>query len=181
MQEIWKDVNGYEGLYQVSNLGNIKSFKLSTKHHKLKEHLLKPLTRPNGYLSVTLYKENGERHAFLIHRLVAEAFISNPNNLPFINHKDECKSNNNVENLEWCDVTYNNLYGTARIRQIETMSIPIKQFTLEKKLIAVYRSTKIACELTGFSYANIQSACRNHSLSQGYFWEYATIEFNSIS
>ena len=98
-QEMWKDIEEYNGEYQVSNLGRVKSFKNN------KEKLLKPFftkTNQEGYLVVNLC-QNNKRKIKLVHRLVAEAFIPNPNNFPFINHKDEDKTNNNVDNLEWCN------------------------------------------------------------------------------
>ena len=95
--EIWRDVIGFENLYLVSNLGNVYSIH-SKKQLKLKDN--------KGYYNVTLFK-NGKRYYKIVHRLVAEAFIPNPNNFKEINHKDENKINNNVDNLEWCDAKYN--------------------------------------------------------------------------
>ena len=94
-KEIWKDIQGYEGIYQVSSYGRVKSFK------KNKVKILKPQMHYKGYKFVTLHK-NGIGEKCKVHRLVAKAFIPNPNNYPVVNHKDENKSNNNVENLEWC-------------------------------------------------------------------------------
>ena len=117
MQEVWKDIVGYENLYQISNLGNVKSVEKYVnsclKHNtkiKRKEKMLKQYNK-SGYLQVALSK-NGIKMFFLVHRLVAQAFIPNPNNLPQINHKDENKQNNNINNLEWCDRKYNCNYGT---------------------------------------------------------------------
>lgn len=109
MQEIWKDIRGYEGYYQVSNFGNVRSVDRVDSHcRNLKGRILK---LSNGtYKSVTLSTNNVcKNHS--VHRLVAEAFIPNPNNLPCINHKDEDKHNNNVNNLEWCTYGYNNDYS----------------------------------------------------------------------
>lgn len=115
IMEIWKDVKGYEGLYQVSNLGRVRSLGFD-KWHKGK--VLKPHIDGKGcYLMVGLHKENRMQH-FNIHRLVACAFIPNPNKYPCVNHKDECKTNNCAENLEWCDYSYNALYGGAQYRNI---------------------------------------------------------------
>src|SRR5574344_1100472 len=105
MKEIWKNVSGYEGIYQISNFGRVRSFKFSNVR------ILKNIVQSAGYLTVDLRK-NGARKSFKIHRLVALAFIENPNNLPSINHKDECKTNNSVNNLEWCTDKYNSNYGT---------------------------------------------------------------------
>lgn len=129
--EVWKDIKGFEGLYQVSNLGNIKHLPYSQPYigrwgnlviRKKKELMLKPapMKRSNGYLGVTLYK-NGKRCTRSVHRLVAEAFVPNPNNLPQVNHKDENKLNNESVNLEWCTSQYNINYGTANHRRSRTM------------------------------------------------------------
>ena len=124
MIELWKDIEGYEGLYQVSNTGKVKRVKhIDTKcrqgYRVFKERMLKPISNERGYLYVKLSKNNKEK-TFKIHRLVAQAFISNPNNYPQVNHKDEVKTNNNITNLEWCDNKYNCNYGTKSQRQIET-------------------------------------------------------------
>lgn len=112
MNEIWKDIPEYEGLYQVSNLGDIKSFNYRG-HGEIK--ILKQSTDKKGYKYVRLFK-NGEGKTYKVHRLVAMLFIPNPNNLPIVNHIDECKSNNMVSNLEWCTLVYNNAYGTRNKR-----------------------------------------------------------------
>ena len=105
MNEIWKDIVGYEGLYQVSNLGNVKRINFFKK-----ERFVIPCSKGSGYLYVSLSKNNKQKN-FYIHRLVATAFIENPDNLPVINHKDENRSNNIVDNLEWCTQKYNCNYG----------------------------------------------------------------------
>ena len=102
MEEIWKDIEGYEGLYQISNLGRVWSVR--------KEIYRKP-TIVSGYYGVSLTKD-GQFDIFTIHRLVAKAFIPNPLNLPQVNHKDENKLNNRVDNLEWCTAKYNSNYGS---------------------------------------------------------------------
>ena len=111
MMEEWKAIPGYEGLYEVSNMGNVRNVRRNT--------LLRLSKDCYGYIQVSLYK-NGRRTGLRVHRLVAEAFIPNPDNLPQVNHKDEDKSNNRVDNLEWCDSKYNLNYGTARIRSRNT-------------------------------------------------------------
>lgn len=116
MEEIWKDIKNFEGYYQVSNLGRVRSldriivYNNGRKHiHKGKILNLKP--KKTGYIDVYLQKQFDSKN-FLLHRLVAEAFIPNPNNYPIINHKDENPSNNCVDNLEWCTYEYNNNYGS---------------------------------------------------------------------
>ena len=111
MKEIWKDIKGYEKLYQVSNLGNVRRIKfINNRTQKDKIKMLKLIKDKKGYLKINLWKNNKSK-MFLVHRIVAETFILNPNNLPQVNHKDENKSNNCVENLEWCSKKYNNNYG----------------------------------------------------------------------
>lgn len=174
MKELWKDIPNYEGLYQVSNLGRVKSFRKSTKYHCKNEYILKPNIASHGYAEVTFYK-NTIRHKFLIHRLVASAFVPNPDNLPQINHKDENRTNNTADNLEWCTAEYNNAYGTARIRSIDTKSIPIEQVTFDGKIIAVYRSTRIAAEILGINKGTLKSAINKHYQFKGYYWQYSSI------
>ena len=109
--EEWKNVIGYEGLYEVSNMGNVRN----VRRNKL---LRLPKTN-NRYIRISLCK-NGIKTGLTVHRLVAEAFLPNPDNLPEVNHKDEDKTNNRVENLEWCNHKYNMNYGTRNIRAKET-------------------------------------------------------------
>lgn len=122
--EEWKDVPGYEGIYQVSNFGNIKSLDRCIKCsngmviHRKGSTIKKQVCR-FGYENVTLRKPK-EKKTFKVHRLVALAFIDNPNNYPEINHKDENKLNNSVENLEWCTREYNLNYGTFTQRRVNS-------------------------------------------------------------
>lgn len=116
MNEIWKDILGYEGKYQVSNLGDVRSLNYN---HTGEIKLLKQGTNKKGYKLVNLSK-NGKGKHYLVHRLVAMTFIPNPDDLPQINHKDENPSNNNVKNLEWCDAKYNINYGTRNERTSES-------------------------------------------------------------
>lgn len=171
MKEIWKDIKGYEGLYQVSNLGRVKSFRESTKYGMQKEYILKPSLINSGYYVVTLYSPDKAKRKFQIHRLVAETFISNDKNLPCVNHKDENKTNNCVDNLEWCTYQYNNNYGTARIRSANTQAKTVKQKTLDGVLIAKYFSVSIASELLGYPNNLLTKWCRE-GIGGGYMWSY---------
>ena len=119
-KEIWKTIEENPN-YMVSNLGRVKSLKrIDSNKHPIKERVLKSCKVDGGYLAVVLC-ENGKRKTFLVHRLVAQAFIPNPNNLPQVNHKDEDKTNNTVENLEYCDQFYNNIYGTRIQRTVDVL------------------------------------------------------------
>lgn len=126
MIEIWRDIKEYEGLYQISNLGRVKSLSRCYWHgnrwYKQKEKFLKLNINTKGYQSVVLYDAEHKSKRVMIHRLVANAFISNPDNLPEVNHRDENKENNQVDNLEWCTSEYNNNYGTKSARLSIKMS-----------------------------------------------------------
>ena len=114
MTEIWKDVPGYEGVYKISNLGRVLSLKWAGKHGAHPDGLIRKQRTDNcGYKYVNLC--NHCKHKRMsVHRLVAMAFIPNPDNLPQVNHKDEVRDNNHVDNLEWCTVVYNQNYGHRR-------------------------------------------------------------------
>lgn len=122
MEEIWKPI-GYEG-YEVSNLGRVKSY----KYNKINGKIMKPYKSTKGYLQIDLQLDGRKRENrvhLAIHRLVAMAFIPNPDNLPQVNHKDEDKTNNCVDNLEWCTNDYNAHYGTHIERVAEKIRMPI--------------------------------------------------------
>jgi hypothetical protein len=126
MKEEWRDVKDYCGYYQVSNFGRVRGVDRITENNRpIKSSLLKPDENNSGHLRVKLMKKSvGKR--FLVHRLVAQAFIPNPKKFPIVNHKDENPSNNKVDNLEWCDVKYNNNYGSYKQRMRVLKSKPIK-------------------------------------------------------
>lgn len=147
------------GLYQISNLGRVKSFRASSKYGAPKEMLLKPSLINSGYCVVTLYSKE-KRRKYQVHRLVATAFIENPNNLPCVNHKDENKLNNCAENLELCTYQYNNNYGAIRIKMSRSKEKPIVQKTLDGHKLATYQSMHIASELLGIEYSKIRSWCK---------------------
>jgi hypothetical protein len=165
MQEIWKDIEGYKGLYQISNLGNVKSFS------KGKEHLLKPCPT-GGYLSIGLW-DGQKKQTVLIHRLVALAFIPNPNGYKEINHKDENKLNNNVDNLEWCTREYNMCYKNARFHQGISHGVAVKQILVDTQ-IATYYSAEFAAKVNNIDVSSILKCCNGkRKTAGGYMWEYA--------
>lgn len=182
MEEIWKDIRDYEG-YQVSNLGNVRS--LDYKHTG-KVQVLKPGKKGNGYLYLRLYKDGKIKDCY-VHRLVAQAFLPNPDNLPQVNHKNENPSNNRVENLEWCSAEYNSNYGTRNQRVSEVkrgtprseetkrkLSIPVAQYSKEGKLIAIYYAGKDASKQTGIRNSSISNCCRGkYKSAGGFIWKYA--------
>ena len=154
MIEIFKDIEGYED-YQISNLGNVKSLRFG------KEKILKPVKDGKKYLCVVLYKQ-GKHKMCKVHRLVAQAFIPNPNNYQQVNHKDEDKTNNQVNNLEWCDCQYNIDYSQSKqVMCLETGKI--------------YPSTMEVHRQLGFSQGYISLACNGkHKTAYGFHWKYVS-------
>lgn len=178
--EIWKDVVGYEGYYQVSNEGNVRSverivpFGNQVRTVPAKDRIKR--TDKKGYLTVTLSKENKIKNA-KVHRLVAEAFIPNTDGLPEVNHKDENKQNNSAENLEWCKHLYNTVYGTKLERQKEKRSIPIVQCDLNGNRLKEYDSAKQAeIDLNGKFTGNISKCLKGKiKTAFGFIWKYKEV------
>ena len=183
--EIWKDVKGYEGFYQVSNLGRVKSlerdiyFPNGTIIRHMEEKILVPALNNNGYSYVNLCK-NGKTKKEYVHRLVAMAFIENPENKPMVNHKDEVKTNNVVDNLEWCSAQENINYGTRTARAAQNH----KDFKLgnnprAKAVFCVELNKKFDCitragKELGVNINCIVSVCRGKTKTAGGFhWRYA--------
>ena len=199
MEEIWKDVKGYEGLYKINNFGIVKN---SNKK------IIKSQKNKSGYITIKLHN-NGKRKKYMVHRLVAEAFVPDKSNFKYydeedklkyvnnldklkINHKDENKQNNNVENLEWCTIKYNNYYGT----RIERVSESIKkvvitnerlkkirethwtkkiiQYDLNGNFIKEWDSIKEASLFIKKHITGIQHCCKGKlKTCGGYIWKYA--------
>ena len=183
--EEWRSVNNYDGLYLVSNMGRIKTighYVLRNNNKTpilVKERILKPMVMNNGYCCVKLTK-NKQAKTYLVHRLVAEAFIPNPNNYPCVNHKSEVKTENFVDNLEWCSVNYNNNYGThnTKVSVSQTnrndVSKPVSQFTLEGLFIKTFPSMREANRQLNIPTPNISRCCKNVTKTAGgYKWSYA--------
>jgi len=191
MEEIWKDIKGYEGYYQVSNLGRVKRLPRGKQwpYRQTHNNIRKPKLC-NGYLVVNLSKDNKVKWIG-VHRLVAMAFIPNPNNYPQINHIDECKTNNVVTNLSWCTQSQNQLHGTARQRQNETrhrndpdrvvwkaaaMKHAKRVVMCDKKTDAVletFVSMTEAAMATGVSICTISNQCNGKIKSRRkHYWRY---------
>lgn len=172
LNEIWKDIKGYEGIYQVSNFGRIRNI-VTGKPIKL-------IRLKNGYFQVNLCV-NGKPKPFYVHRLVAIAFIPNPNNYKYVNHKDENPANNCASNLEWCTHKYNCNYGTRNKRLSENhsgifntnKSKPILQYDLEGKFIKEWPSAKEVERQLGFASTNIAKCLKGkYKQAYGYIWKY---------
>lgn len=177
MQEVWKDIPGYWGLYKVSSLGNVKSLRYGM--------IMTPSGSP--YKTVTLSRY-GVQTTKRVHRLVAEAFVENPHGYKFVNHKDENKANNAASNLEWCTHQQNCRYSYElhpdRIKCLQTeeaarkrilrKSRRVEQRNLETgEVVKVYASAKEAGRQTGFSQGDISSCCRGrYKQAYGYVWNY---------
>ena len=160
--EQWKAIAGYEGLYEVSDLGRVKSF----WHGK--EKILKPGKTHDGYLQVNLYKD-GQRKMQLVHRLVAEAFIQNPQGLETVNHKDEVKTNNTVSNLEWMSMEDNVAYSRPRWAKRSVQMFDNKT----GELLATFPSTNEAERVTGIAHQSISECCNEkRKYAGGYIWKY---------
>lgn len=169
-EEIWKDIEGYEGLYQISNLGNVKSLNYGRTK---KEKILKAQLTVDKYYKVVLCKNRNKKQLY-IHRLVAKSFLENPNKFPLINHKDENPMNNRVENLEWCDNKYNNNYGTCKERNSKKHSKKVNQYDLQGNLIKTWNGLKEAETTLKISRGNICLCCQGLRNNAGnYIWRYA--------
>lgn len=192
MTEVWREVKGFEGLYEVSNCGRVKSLNY---HLTGQTRLLKPCNSAHGYLRVFLSKD-GRMTGKLVHRLVAEAFLENPLNFPEVNHKDEVKTSNFVfigedrkavlakSNLEWCDHKYNINFGTRNERHAKAMkdklvnhqkmSKRVLQYDIEGNLVQEWPSAQEVKRKTGWDVGNISSACHGKlKTAYGFVWRYA--------
>lgn len=164
--EQWKNIKKYEGLYQCSSEGRIKSLKYG------KERILKTGKDRGGYLFVVLCKDK-KTNICRVHRLVAEAFLDNPDNLPEVNHKDENPSNNNVNNLEFCDRIYNNNYGTRKKRAASKLCKPTYQYTLDGELIKEWKSMMNIERELGYNSSFIGKCCNGkQEAAYGYKWSH---------
>ena len=177
MEEIWKPVVGYEGLYQVSSEGRVKSLERKVPkgygERTVKERILKLRIGRDGYLKIGLYGSTGKQKWFQVHRLVGEAFIQNPDEKPQINHINEIKTDNRACNLEWCTCKENINHGTHNERSGKTRSKPVGQYTLDGELVKIWASTMEVERQAGFYHGNI-SKVANGKFKQayGFIWKY---------
>lgn len=175
MEEIWKDIPGYEGLYQASSLGRIKSLsrnisvEAKNQHTKfvcdksLKEKILKLKKTKDGYYEIGLFKNNKCKY-FRVHRLIAKTFLDNPFCLPIINHKNHNRLDNKVDNLEWCTVKYNVRYSKAK---------KIMQLDKNKKVIKIWNCMSDVQEMLGIRVSKLSACCKyNNRTANGYYWRY---------
>ena len=165
MIEEWRPVVGFEGLYEVSNLGNVKSLCAGRWKSMM---MRKPVPDIHGYQTVNL-KKDGKYKNVKIHRLVAMAFLDNPDNLPEVNHKDECKSNNRADNLEWCSRKYNQNYNEHQ----KIYYKPVIQLSENGEEIARFESIKAASIATGVRPSYISGVLSGRRFKSGGFrWQY---------
>lgn len=190
-EEIWKDIPGYEGRYMVSSYGRVKSLDrlLRSKggFRIYKGKILKPWI--SQYYNVRLYKDGCKGKPIPIHKLVALAFLSKIPGCNQVNHKDENKLNNRVENLEWCTSKYNCSYGTRNNRIVKKRTAlrrsnaekSVRQYNLNGEFICEYASISLAGRVTGVSFTKISLVCKGQRLSAGGFgWRFASDGLDNI-
>lgn len=187
MEEIWKNIEEYPN-YQVSNMGRVK--RLSTGYYRRTEKILKPQLQNNGYLHIKLSQKDKTK-CILVHRLVAQVFIPNPNNLPQVNHINEDKTDNRVENLEWCTQKYNINYGNGISKRVKTnkengtykkigeinskiRSKSILQFSKDNSFIRKWDCIMDVQRELGYDNKQICSCLKNRQkTAKGFKWVYA--------
>ena len=182
MEEIFKDIEGYEGLYAVSNWGRVKSLeRIDSLGRVVKEKILRPGKYGRGYLHVCLFK-GGECKMYTVHRLVLSTFnpVANMENLD-CNHRDEDKENNNLSNLEWITHKENINHGTRNKRAGEKKSTPIAQLNLEGKFVKAWKSGIDAERIGGYNNSNIIKCCKGRLKTHGgYKWQYLSEYIHNI-
>ena len=173
MSEEWRDVVGYEGLYQVSDQGRVKSLeRKDCLGRTVKERILKPGVVSSGYLMISLCT-GGKQKMFSVHRLVCQAFHENPDNKPQVNHINEDKADNRACNLEWCTCKQNLNHGSRNERAAKARSKPVGQYTRYGDLVKVWPSAIEVQRQAGFSQGNVSAAARGKlKTAYGFIWKY---------
>lgn len=175
IEEIWRDIKGFENKYQISNYGRVKSL---VRNKRLNNQIRKTTISNEGYEKIVLTNKKYTK-TFYIHRLVAETFIPNPKKLKEVNHKDEIKTNNYVENLEWCTRKYNINYGKRNNKSSNTLkennynSKQIFQYDLNGKLIKKWKSVTEAANFLKINKSILSNICnKNMSFYNGFYWSF---------
>lgn len=172
MIEDWRDVKGYEGYYQVSNLGNVRSLDGMIEQRngvprKRIGHILQGCVSNKGYRRVLFH----DHKKYAVHRLVAEAFVPNPTHFPIVNHKDENKLNNRSDNLEWCDHFYNLSYSNIYEKASASRSIAVYRINLDWSGFVSFKSLVDASKQCGIEYSYLRRVINKNKKAKGYIWQ----------
>ena len=173
MEEIWKEVEGTNGLYQVSNLGRVKSMPREKGHRKSGEYIMKPVPVGVGYLKVSISLGVQNRKLVSVHVLVARAFVPNPESLPQVNHLDTDKTNNRYDNLEWVTQSQNMKHVPSDLARRKAMGKKLEQLDpATGEVIQAWESVMVASKALGFDNSSIGKAVKSGKPYRGFFWAY---------